>query len=266
MDKLANHILQMSEGKIHEWYNLLAAGEDAGARIRTAAQGAAEQYRAHSLPLPEHVMNALSASVPGPIRCSRTGSMTQPVFEKVYLDRLRERDLETERHFAEYFGNLLRIKLRIRKIPFAVAQDVIQETFVRVLTAVHDDRIEKPESFGAYVNSVCNHVLFEGYRSNSRIRDLGPDSLELSDPNIDLEGMQLTGERRAKVREVLNHLSGRDRNILFALVLECSDKDDVCKELTVSREYLRVLFHRAKVNFRDQYRNEVHDPRVQRLY
>jgi RNA polymerase sigma-70 factor (ECF subfamily) len=52
----------------------------------------------------------------------------------------------------------------------------------------------------------------------------------------------------------LAKLSGKDRNILHAVFFEQRDKDEVCRELGVSREYLRVLLHRAKQQFVAEYR------------
>jgi hypothetical protein len=52
---------------------------------------------------------------------------------------------------------------------------------------------------------------------------------------------------------VLAKLPAKDRNILRAVFFEQRDKDEVCAELGVSREYLRVLLHRAKQQFMAQY-------------
>jgi RNA polymerase sigma-70 factor (ECF subfamily) len=40
---------------------------------------------------------------------------------------------------------------------------------------------------------------------------------------------------------------------LRAVFLEERDKDEVCTELGVDRDYLRVLLHRAKASFRAVY-------------
>jgi RNA polymerase sigma-70 factor (ECF subfamily) len=55
------------------------------------------------------------------------------------------------------------------------------------------------------------------------------------------------------VRHVLDDLSERDRGLLRAVFLEERDKDEVCTELGVDRDYLRVLLHRAKGSFRTMY-------------
>ena len=55
------------------------------------------------------------------------------------------------------------------------------------------------------------------------------------------------------VRQILSALTERDRRLLQAVLLEERDKDEVCAELGISREYLRVLVHRAKQSFKSFY-------------
>src|SRR5262249_3268958 len=63
----------------------------------------------------------------------------------------------------------------------------------------------------------------------------------------------LAEETRQQVQKVLGRLSAKDRKILAAVFFEQRDKDDVCRELGVSRDYLRVLLHRAKQQFMAEY-------------
>jgi RNA polymerase sigma-70 factor (ECF subfamily) len=67
----------------------------------------------------------------------------------------------------------------------------------------------------------------------------------------------ISNDTRKLVRHVLNGLSERDRSLLKAVFLEERDKDEVCGELGVDRDYLRVLLHRAKASFRVMYSKQV---------
>ncbi len=60
-------------------------------------------------------------------------------------------------------------------------------------------------------------------------------------------------EREKKVREILEKLPERDRRLLREVFLEERDKDEVCRDFGVDREYLRVLLHRAKQAFKSSY-------------
>ncbi|HEV2960999.1 MAG TPA: sigma-70 family RNA polymerase sigma factor [Candidatus Angelobacter sp.] len=176
-------------------------------------------------------------------------------FDESYLRRLQECDSVTETHFAAYFGDLLRIKLRSRFFSSHAVEDVEQETFSRVITAVRAGEIRQPERLGAFVNSVCNNVRLELYRDFTRNQHLDADSVNVPDPNADLEEKVLRQERVEMVRQVLGKLPVRDRNILSA-VLDERDKDEICQEFGVDRGYLRVLLHRAKKSFKTNYKKK----------
>jgi RNA polymerase sigma-70 factor, ECF subfamily len=177
-------------------------------------------------------------------------------FDASYLERLQRGDARTERHFADYFGELLRLKLRSRLSSKEAVEDVRQETFVRVLGLVRArDGIKQPERLGALVNSVCNHVLLEHYRSKRRIDSSIEDEPERA---FIAEGASVSGlfevdESERVVRKILSDLPERDRRLLQSVLLDERDKDEVCAELGLSREYLRVLVHRAKQLFKSSY-------------
>jgi RNA polymerase sigma-70 factor, ECF subfamily len=176
-------------------------------------------------------------------------------FDAPYLERLQRGDADTEGHFVAYFGELIQLKLRARLSSKEAVEDVTQETFVRVLALVRaKDGIKQPERLGALVNSVCNHVLFEHYRSHHRMDSLDEETEQsFVDDRISVSGMLAVDETERAVRRILGELPERDRRLLQAVLLEERDKDEVCAELGLSREYLRVLVHRAKQSFKSWY-------------
>jgi RNA polymerase sigma-70 factor (ECF subfamily) len=58
------------------------------------------------------------------------------------------------------------------------------------------------------------------------------------------------------VRQILNEMPQKDRNLLRAVFLEEKEKDTVCREFGVDRNYLRVLLHRAKDKFKVLYEKD----------
>lgn len=175
-------------------------------------------------------------------------------FDEAYLKRLRERDFPTEQHFVAYFRKLLVIKLRSRLRGSQAVEDIAQETFLRVFKAMSSETgIRQPERLGAFVNSVCNNVLQEFYRSSNHGTQLDEDTAEPIDQVLDLDGFLVSKETREQVRKVLQQLPEKERRLLRAIFLEEKEKDQVCREFGVDRDYLRVLLHRAKNNFRVFY-------------
>jgi RNA polymerase sigma-70 factor (ECF subfamily) len=179
-------------------------------------------------------------------------------FNEHYLEQLRNRDFLTEQHFFKYFSELLLIKLRSRVRSSQAVEDIQQETFLRVLKTLRtEDGIRSPEKFGAFVNSVCNNVLLEFYRSASHSSLSDENAVDPPDRTIDLDGMLTTKQTREHVRKILDQLPEKDRRLLRALFLEDKDKDEVCQEFGVDRDYLRVMLHRAKQNFWACYQEQI---------
>jgi RNA polymerase sigma-70 factor, ECF subfamily len=176
-------------------------------------------------------------------------------FDRRYLDRLAAGDPETETHFTGYFRELLVLKLRSRLRSSALIEDAIQETFLRVLRAVRQPGgIQSPGGFGSFVNSVCNNVLFELYRSHSRVDPLGDDTGgQIRDTHASAEETVAVDEERALVRKVLATLPAKEKQLLEWLFFEERDKDEICRTLGIDRNYLRVLLHRAKQRFKTEY-------------
>jgi RNA polymerase sigma-70 factor, ECF subfamily len=70
---------------------------------------------------------------------------------------------------------------------------------------------------------------------------------------VDLPGLLTAKETEKKVREILEQLSERGRRLLREVFLEERDKDEMCRDSGVGRDYLRVLLHRAKQTFKSLY-------------
>ena len=182
-------------------------------------------------------------------------------FDADYIDRLGAGDRTTQEHFVGYFTALLQLKLRSRlKSPQAI-EDVRQETFVRVLKALgKEGSLRQPERLGAFVNTVCNNVLFEHYRASSRSDSLDEEGQpELPSTGANALDVVASKQITIKVREVLLDMPMRDRMLLKAVFLDERDRDEVCSEFGVDREYLRVLLYRAKKDFKAEYVKRVGD-------
>jgi RNA polymerase sigma-70 factor, ECF subfamily len=174
-------------------------------------------------------------------------------FDVEYIRRLVSEDPETERHFTRYFGELLVLKLRRRLRSAAQIEDAKQETFLRVLSTLKKKGgLESAGSLGAFVNSVCNNVLFELYRANARATPLDEDDA-YPEPRAGVDARMIAGEERERVRDALNGLPKREKDLLTWLFFEERDKDEICRELQIDRNYLRVLLHRAKNQFRERF-------------
>jgi RNA polymerase sigma-70 factor, ECF subfamily len=176
-------------------------------------------------------------------------------FDAGYIEGLCAGDLRTQEHFVSYFTELLHLKLRSRLQSRQAIEDVRQETFARVLTTLRrDNGLRQPERLGAFVNTVCNNVLFEHYRASARSDSLDEeDRPEIPATGADAHDVAVARQMRDKVREILAGMPSRDRAVLKAIFLDERDREEVCREFGVESEYLRVLLFRAKQNFKAEY-------------
>jgi RNA polymerase sigma-70 factor (ECF subfamily) len=175
-------------------------------------------------------------------------------FDAIYVSNLCAGDPPTQEHFVVYFSELLQLKLRSRlQSPHAI-EDVCQETFARVFSVLRKDGLRQPERLGAFVNTVCSHVLSEHYRSTSGGESLDVEGRpELPDKSASALEIVVSRQVKDKVREILLELAPRDRSLLKAVFLDERNRDEVCLEFGVERDYLRVLLHRAKQEFKTEY-------------
>lgn len=176
-------------------------------------------------------------------------------FDDAYLDSLRKGDRRTEEHFVQYFSELIHLKLRSRLNSRDAIEDVRQETFARIFVLLRGkEGVRNASALGALVNSICNHVLLEYYRSHSKSEAMEDASeMDIQSEDTDVLDVMVSKDTQKTVRQILEKLSDRDRQLLKRIFLEECDKDEVCAEFGVDREYLRVLLHRAKLSFKSFY-------------
>jgi RNA polymerase sigma-70 factor (ECF subfamily) len=129
-------------------------------------------------------------------------------------------------------------------------EDVVQESLVRFVNALREQRIQKPESAGAFLSGICNNVILEYQR---RIWREGPGEAPAEAATLvapEAEAMELQEE----VSAALAQLSDRDSEILRAFYLQERDKEEICRSTGLTDSQFRVALFRAKERFRKIYR------------
>jgi RNA polymerase sigma factor (sigma-70 family) len=172
-------------------------------------------------------------------------------FDGDYVGRLTEGDSETERHFVSCFSPLLLIKLRQRLRSCEQLENLRQEVFQRVLRSLRQGSgLQHPECLGTYVNSICNKVLLEYSHGKSKPERWDQRIEEHRDSSACIERELVNKDQSRQMRSLIHGMTPKDRFLIGAIFLDGRDKDAVCREQGVGREYLPVLLHRAKKRFR----------------
>ena len=173
------------------------------------------------------------------------------VIDENYLRALRDRDHDAEDFLIARFFQPVKLKLRARLRSPELVQDACQETFLRVFAYFRSGKsLNNPASLAGFIHTVSNNVAMELLRAHTRQDQIPENAPEALDPQLSPELLLVNEERKQVVRQVLEELSERDRQLLRRVFFNDEDKDVVCGELNVDRGYLRVLLHRARLRFK----------------
>ncbi len=128
----------------------------------------------------------------------------------------------------------------------------MQETFLRVLLYFRSGKtLRTASSLPSFVKAVSIYVSLEMLRERGQGASSAEELPERIDGLKDPESMAVFGEQREIVRRALRQVDDKDAHLLRRVFFEEADKDQICRELSISRQYLRVMVHRAKLRFRD---------------
>ena len=105
------------------------------------------------------------------MRCIIAVIVQRQSFDAEYVRRLIQSDPATESDFVAYFSELLAIKLRSQAA--CPRTDPGRDSGNLPPRAADSSAVRNrsPEALGSFVNSVCTNVLFEVYRSQSRVAE-----------------------------------------------------------------------------------------------
>jgi RNA polymerase sigma-70 factor, ECF subfamily len=177
--------------------------------------------------------------------------MSKEAFDQDYIDALVQGRADIQDHFTAYFGDLLFIKVRSRVRSAQLREDIVQETFLRSISFLKRGHLDHPERLGAFMCRVCDNITKESFRKLGRDSVMPEGQSDPPDESADSEERLVTDQRKRQVRKLLEEMPERDQRLLRAIFIDDRDKDEVCREFQVDRNYLRVLLHRAKGKFRE---------------
>jgi RNA polymerase sigma-70 factor (ECF subfamily) len=87
--------------------------------------------------------------------------------------------------------------------------------------------------------------------------------MDPQDERVKFDTDVVTEERKQAVRDILFEMPEKDRMVLKMVFLEEGERSEICKNLKVDADYLRVLLHRAKEKFRETVRKKGYDAVLQ---
>ena len=190
------------------------------------------------------------------------------------VDALRAGDEETFRVLVrEWHASLLRVA-QIFVPSRAIAEEVVQETWLRVLGAL--DRFEGRSSLKTWVFRILANtaktraqregrvIPFSSLQDPARVPEASvdadrflPDDHEhhpgaWSSPPRDLpEERLLASETRARIARAIDGLPASQRAVIMLRDVQGWSSDEVCNALDITEVNQRVLLHRARAKVRN---------------
>jgi RNA polymerase sigma factor (sigma-70 family) len=146
--------------------------------------------------------------------------------------------------FAERIFYLALRHLRSRED----AEDIRNETLIRVTQAVRKGRLASPDALPAFVAGTARHVIHEFFRRSGRAEPIMDRDFasEAQLPEVDHT------VRRA-INKVIQRLKPRERDFIRLYYYEELPNPDVSRRLGIPEERLRLIKSRALKSFREIY-------------
>lgn len=138
------------------------------------------------------------------------------------------------------------------------AEDVRSETFIRVIQAVRQGKLRKPESLGSFVVGIGMNVIRELRRQR-----FGAESIEDDDPALASETSPedafLDQEVKSSIAETVKYLKPREQEFLRMYYYEELPLPEIAAALGIKQERLRLIKSRALQRFRKIHQNRRND-------
>lgn len=138
------------------------------------------------------------------------------------------------------------------------AEDVRAETFVRVIQALRQRKLRKPESLGSFIVGIALNVIRELRRQRFGTESLEDSELGVAD-EASPERAFLDQEVSNSIVETVKHLKPREREFLRMYYYEELPLPEIASALGIKQERLRLIKSRALQRFRKIYQNRRSD-------
>jgi RNA polymerase sigma-70 factor (ECF subfamily) len=156
----------------------------------------------------------------------------------------------------EYSGTLYRVAFSISRNA-AEAEDMVQETFLRVLR--HRDRLPEIRDARVWLIRITwNLVLDRKRRQKTRPENEDISELARVLPARELRADQvvISAQRHARVLELIDQLPGKERQALLLSALDELSNAEIASVLGVTESSVRSRLFRARRDLADKLRRE----------
>jgi len=135
------------------------------------------------------------------------------------VDRARDGDQEAWDSLVERYASRVWAVARAHRLTAADAEDVVQVTFLRLVTHIHS--IREPSRVGAWLASTARHECLRLIRRAGRSVPTADEVLDAPDPLLaPVESRLVADERQVALHAALNRLSEPCQRLLRVLMAD----------------------------------------------
>jgi RNA polymerase sigma factor (sigma-70 family) len=175
------------------------------------------------------------------------------VFDAAYLQRLRNGDDETAKHFDHYFRRLVRAKVW-GKFTCQREEDLVDDVMAAAIENIMRGQPRDASRLAAYVCGIFSNSMKRAVRPGRRDAAFVPVDLErVSDGAKTAERRMEEKEKAEAVRKTLSALSRRDREVLIDLFYHELSREEVCQKHAVTNAQLRLILFYAVRRFQKKW-------------
>lgn len=171
------------------------------------------------------------------------------------VSRIIAGDTDAEAELVDRFGpGVFQIILNIVRNP-PLAEDLSQDALITIIKKIRDGDVQHPESLKFFVASVAKYHAI-GQIRRIRRRDCNENlqqAEQLPDPSPNrLEELERS-EHLAEIRNVIEELIPRYRELLLRFFINEEPKDVICTDLGLTSMQFDGVLHRARKRYKELY-------------
>ncbi len=176
-------------------------------------------------------------------------------FDEVYLQRLRNGDDETAKHFNLYFRRLVRLKLW-KKFDVLREDELVNDVMAAAMEKIMRGEPRDAAHLPGYICGICANMTKRELRPSASNERVEADFERIPDGTKTIEERLQESEKAKAVRKVLSGLGRRDREVLVDLFYHERKRDEICEKHGVTRDQLRMILFHARQRFQRDWEKQ----------
>ncbi|MBM3811662.1 MAG: sigma-70 family RNA polymerase sigma factor [Acidimicrobiia bacterium] len=186
---------------------------------------------------------------------------------RVLVERIQSGDNSAMEELYSLFSRGIRFYL-CRQLGPQELDDKVHDTFLIVVQAIQRGDLREPERLMGFIRTVVRRQVaaFIDNAVHSRREQMDLETgVSIADNRQNPEQNAIIEQQAGIMKEVLDDISSRDREILTRFYLHEQPQEQICQEMNLSETQFRLLKSRAKARFGELGRKKLNRKSLNKL-